>query len=406
MGMAMDVFYGTGSGENITSRILKGAGTEDVVAFLVREYGAGNAELAGVRERTPRDMVAVLRRDEHAARAFARLLVEHGGDALARLDQAVEGRTSPEHAERLGYYRDLRRTIRRALGVRHARVRRIWALKAVRRKLAASRGTVEAALVAAAPSTVSRRERPSEFLAAARGAADAYTGLRDLFGTPELDPAAAPFLSGPLDELEVIRSELDATVDTEALARARREMSGGLRRAMARAAADGTLVMDQPAELVAGLESVGVANLQGWHHWQLDGWRSVLAASSSSSETAGRAGYEAALDTDMAARSQDEMRRIIQVMVQSPAGYRAVFGDEGELASIRPALDRWRDARATAEPPEEVDVDQMLADVHDRLPPPAMEGIPAKRKTLATDLYARGYYDVALAVAGERGAGP
>ena len=41
----------------------------------------------------------------------------------------------------------------------------------------------------------------------------------------------------------------------------------------------------------------------------------------------------------------------------------------------------------------------MLADVEDKLPPQALEGVSDQRRTLATDLYARGFYDVALAVA-------
>jgi hypothetical protein len=216
--------------------------------------------------------------------------------------------------------------------------------------------------------------------------------------SPELDAAAPPFLAGPLDELEVIRSELDAAVDTEALAKARRDLPSGLRRALRLAASEGRLVMDQPPELVEGIESVPAANLQGWHHWQLDDWRSVLADRGGGAGPS-RAGYDQALLSDMSRRSQDDMRRILQVMTQSPAGWRAVFGPESEPASIRPVLGQWREARAAGEPPEEVDVDAMLADVEDKLPPPALKGVSDQRRSLATDLYARGFYDVALAVA-------
>ncbi len=398
MGMAMDIFYGTGSGENITSRVLKGEGAAEVVGFLVRTYGDGYPALAGLRGEPPAAMVKALKRNEVAARAFSELLVAHATDALARLDEAVEGRKAPEHDERLRYYRDLRRKIRRALGARHARVAKLWRLKAVRRSLAGSRTVVEAALAGARPSAVSRHERPTEFLAASRDAAAAYDQLRDLMASPELDAAAPPFLAGPLDELEVIRSELDAAVDTEALAKARRDLPAGLRRSLRLAASEARLVMDQPPELVEGIESVPAANLQGWHHWQLDDWRSVLAAPGGGSGPS-RAGYDQALLSDMSRRSQDDMRRILQVMTQSPAGWRAVFGPDSEPASIRPVLGQWREARAAGEPPEEVDVDAMLADVEDKLPPPALEGVSAKRRSLATDLYARGFYDVALAVA-------
>ena len=397
MGMAMDIFYGTGSGENITSRVLKGEGAAEVVAFLVRTYGVGNKELEGLVGRPPAAMVKALKRDEAAARAFSELLVAHVGDALARLDEAVEGRKAPEHDERLRYYRDLRRRIRRALGVRHARVGKLWRLKAVRRSLAGSRSVVEAALADARPSAVSRHARPTEFLAASRGAAAAYDKLRDLMVSPELDAAAPPYLAGPMDELEVIRSELDAAVDTESLAKARQELPAGLRRALRLAATEGRLVMDQPPELVEGIESVPAANLQGWHHWQLDDWRSVLAPRDGEAGSP-PAGYDKALLSDMSERSQDDMRRILQIMAQSPAGWRAVFGPESDPASIRPVLGQWREARA-AKSTEEVDVDEMLTDVEDNLPPPAMEGVSGERRSLATDLYARGFYDVALAVA-------
>jgi hypothetical protein len=41
----------------------------------------------------------------------------------------------------------------------------------------------------------------------------------------------------------------------------------------------------------------------------------------------------------------------------------------------------------------------MLEAVHDLLPPPSLVGVEPKRKQLASDLYARGFYDAALAVA-------
>jgi hypothetical protein len=69
-----------------------------------------------------------------------------------------------------------------------------------------------------------------------------------------------------------------------------------------------------------------------------------------------------------------------------------VFGDETGTASIVPALREWAaDSGA--------DVDAVLELVHDRLPPPELAGLDAKRKQLATDMYSRGFYDVALAVA-------
>lgn len=69
-----------------------------------------------------------------------------------------------------------------------------------------------------------------------------------------------------------------------------------------------------------------------------------------------------------------------------------MFGDETGRASIVPALREWAGKSGA-------DVDAMLDEMHHRLPPPELAGVDAKRKQLATDMYSRGFYDVALAVA-------
>jgi hypothetical protein len=102
--------------------------------------------------------------------------------------------------------------------------------------------------------------------------------------------------------------------------------------------------------------------------------------------------YTSKVVADMNSRTPGSVRDILQVMAQTKAGYDAIFGGGTGGASIVPALREWAATSGA-------DVDAMLDVVHDELPPPAMEGLDAKRKQLASDMYDRGFYDVALAVA-------
>jgi hypothetical protein len=69
-----------------------------------------------------------------------------------------------------------------------------------------------------------------------------------------------------------------------------------------------------------------------------------------------------------------------------------VFGEETGSASIVPALREWAKT-------SKADVDAMLERVHELLPPPSLAGLEPRRKQRASDLYSRGFYDAALAVA-------
>ena len=197
-----------------------------------------------------------------------------------------------------------------------------------------------------------------------------------------LDPVAAPDVATPLRTLEAGLDDIVAAVDVMEVAALRRRMPGGFRRALDRAAAE-TLVLDQPLAMLRGFASVQGARLQSGHHFQVSGWTSVLE---------NKKVYTSKVVADMATRTPDTVRQILQLMAQTRAGYDAVFGDETGTASIVPALREWAaDSGA--------DVDAVLELVHDRIPPPELAGLDAKRKQLATDMYSRGFYDVALAVA-------
>jgi hypothetical protein len=239
------------------------------------------------------------------------------------------------------------------------------------------------------PAKVFGNRQPAPFLATARLASGSYEAVRVSLeqGIPPitrsgLDPTAAPDLANPIGALAGRLADIEAALDVRATAGLKRRMPGTFRRALDRAAA-GTLVLDQPLAVLQGFASVQGARLQSGHHFQLLDWRAVLRE---------KEVYASKVAADLATREPESVKQILLVMSQTGPGFAAIFGGESNTAAIRPTLEDWAATKGA-------DLDAMLEAVRDQLPPPEMEGIGSTRKLLATDMYARGFYDVALAVA-------
>jgi hypothetical protein len=405
MGMAMDVFYGTGAGGYSNfAKFLKGEGVAEAVAFLVQQFGTGAEYGFSDPAASPKDLLTAIKRNAHDSVAFALLLRDHGTDALALLDEGVKEAGTPEAKEAIARYKALHRKLVGGVRARQARVVTLTRHRAWLRHQPELRAYAKDVARRATSGELVRHEFPPAFLESARTISGEYEALRVSIELTDgsaavnlkIGPSAAPELASPLEELGSSLPEITRALEAKRRSDIRRHVPSGLKKAIDRAGS-GTLVLDQPQEVLSGLGSVKGASLQSWHHFQLRDWRGVLT----SPEV-----YKNTLLSDMWTRSLEDMRRILQVMSQSPAGFRAVFGDEeGKpgLASIRPALDSWAQVLSTLG--VLVDIDGMLEEVAEQLPPPAMEGLSSTRKSLASDLYARGFYDVALVVAGNSAGG-
>lgn len=386
LGMAMDAFYGTAQGGYANSfKFLQGDTAAEIAALVVREYGAGY----DLQPSAPKELARRIRTDPEAGRAFALLLKDHAGDVILLFEDATARAKDPETARRLGDYAGLRQGVLKGVRARHTIARRLLSNRATVRATPELRAYIKDVVGTHGPGQLAKHRLPASFLVAAQVATGSYEALRVTLehgvppiSSPALDPLATPDVATPLDGLVARLDELASAVDAKDTAALKRRMPAGFRRALDRAAS-GTMVLDQPLEVLRGFASVQGARLQSGHHFQVSGWALVLES---------KKVYTSKVVADMNSRTPDGVRQILQVMAQTKPGYEAIFGAETDAASILPALREWAGTSGA-------DIAAMLQAVHDQLPPPAMEGVDAKRKQLASDMYDRGFYDVALAVA-------